>query len=414
MRQSIERELAGRIIPFWQLLRDERDGGYFGHMDCDLVLNREADKATLLTSRILWFFSTAAARLDRPDLLEEAAHAYRFLASSCTDPLGGGVVWSVRRDGAWSDTTKQAYAQAFAIYALAAYHEASRQTEPLELAIRLFELLEEAFRTPTGYKEALDKDLNPVANDKLSENGVLASRTMNTLLHVFEAYCGLWRASRDPRVEAAIRWVLDLFANRLYNRRARRLDVFFDSDLRPLLDMQSFGHDIEAAWLFDWGVGLLGDPAVAAVFDPISADLVDSVRERAYRDGAIAFESVGGQVNTTRHWWVQAEAMVSFQVASAKAAAALAEEYRQIARRLWGYMEDHLFDRRPRGEWHWGVELDGRPVPGLPVVSTWKCPYHSGRACLKMMAELADSPQPRDPETAVAGQLARGASGVAA
>ncbi|MDR2252704.1 MAG: AGE family epimerase/isomerase [Bifidobacteriaceae bacterium] len=389
LRASIESELVGRIIPFWQTLRDDRRGGYFGHMDWDLVLRPGADKATVLTSRILWLFSTAAANLGRPDLLEEARHAYRFLVRHCFDPADGAVIWSVRPDGTWSDTTKQAYAQAFAIFGLAAYHEASGETEPLEIATGLFDLLEGAFLTPTGYTEALDRDLRPAANDKLSENGVLASRTMNTLLHVFEAYCGLLMAGGDrPRLERSIRWILDVFANQVYNPQARRLDVFFDSDMRPLLDMQSFGHDIEAAWMFGWGVALLDDPGLARTFEAISTDLVASVHSRAYRSGALAFESVCGEVNTRRHWWVQAEGMVSFQAAAAKADGGLASEYRLVAEQLWRYLEGHFFDARPGGEWYWEVDVDGRPVPGLPVVSAWKCPYHSGRACLKMMAEL--------------------------
>lgn len=44
-----------------------------------------------------------------------------------------------------------------------------------------------------GYLEAFTRDFKPESNEKLSENGVLADKTMNTLLHVFEAYTELYR-----------------------------------------------------------------------------------------------------------------------------------------------------------------------------------------------------------------------------
>lgn len=107
----------------------------------------------------------------------------------------GGVFWSVTREGAVYDSTKHTYNQAFAIYALSAYYEATGSEEALELAGELFRLIETACRDEGGYLEAFDRNFVPVSNEKLSENGVLAERTMNTLLHVFEAYTGYYRVS---------------------------------------------------------------------------------------------------------------------------------------------------------------------------------------------------------------------------
>jgi mannose/cellobiose epimerase-like protein (N-acyl-D-glucosamine 2-epimerase family) len=361
-------------------------------VDWDLTIRPQADKGTLLMCRILWFFSTAAAQLHRADLLDNAQHAYRFLADRCWDESAEGMIWSVGHDGSWSDTTKHAYGQAFAIYSLSAYWRASRDREALELANRLFDVLESRFSAGIGYQEALDRQFNPISNDKLSENGVLADQTMNTLLHILEAYSGLYEAGgASPLVGRAIRRVLDIFAVHVYNHQARRLEVFFDSNMRPLLDMQSFGHDLEAAWLIDWGVGLMADPALTRRFDLITDDLVASVFERAYRDGAVAFESVGGKLDDRRVWWVQVEAMVSFMRASAKPSCSRPEEYRRVAGSVWDYLESHFFDPRPGGEWYWEVGRSGEPAPGLPIVSTWKCPYHSGRACLMIMADLEPS-----------------------
>lgn len=393
-RQSLDEELRHRIIPFWRSLRDDDYGGYFGRVDWDLNRWRFGHKAALLNSRIMWFFATAAKRFGDEDLLAEAQHAFRFLVDHCLDHAGGGVVWSVSHDGTWRDTTKQAYNQAFAIYALAAYYRVSRDKAALDLAFDLFELVERRFGAAPGYIEAFDQSFRPIANDKLSENGVLAERTMNTLLHTFEAYAGLYQASDgEAAVGQAMGRILDLFCKRIYNQTERRLEVFFDAKLAPLLNLQSFGHDIEASWLLVWGTDLLGDPKLSQRASEIGAGLVDSVYNRAYRDGSVAFESLDSKLNTSRVWWVQAEAMVAFYAASTRTPdPRRARLYRQASHQLWDFCSNRLADPRPGSEWFWAVDAVGQPVPGQPIASTWKCPYHSGRACLEMLAYLETQP----------------------
>ena len=391
-RQSIEHELSQRIIPFWRSLRDNTCGGFYGLVDWDLTLQPHAYKATLLNSRILWFFSSVARWFDDKTLLDEAQHAYRFLTDFCLDRQAGGVVWSVEHDGTWRDTTKQTYNQAFAIYALAAYHRASGDPAALDLALELFQMLETRLAIPPGYAEAFDRDFRPIENDKLSENGIIADRTMNTLLHIFEAYAGLYVAGGgQPLVGEALRRILGIFSEQIYNPMAHRLDVFFDTSGRSLIDLQSFGHDIEASWLLSWGANLLEDPLLSHQIDTIGLDLVDSVYRRAFRDGSVAYEALNGQFDDSRVWWVQAEAMVAFYTAATKTPKAdQAQLYTQVAHRLWRFCVTSLADPRPAGEWYWSTDSNGQPLPGQPIVSTWKCPYHSGRACLKMLDMLAE------------------------
>lgn len=80
-----------------------------------------------------------------------------------------------------------------------------------------------------GYLEAFTRDFKPESNEKLSENGVLADKTMNTLLHVFEAYTELYRVSGDLKVKRRLLWIMDLFAEKIYNPRLHRQEVFLTS-----------------------------------------------------------------------------------------------------------------------------------------------------------------------------------------
>ncbi|MDA6840355.1 N-acylglucosamine 2-epimerase, partial [Escherichia coli] len=76
--------------------------------------------------------------------------------------------------------------------------DATGDTEALELAKSLQQIIETHCTDEYGYLEAFTRDFKPESNEKLSENGVMAEKTMNTLLHVFEAYTELYRVTKDP------------------------------------------------------------------------------------------------------------------------------------------------------------------------------------------------------------------------
>lgn len=123
---EIKEHLVNDLIPFWQGLKDEENGGFYGYLSYDLKLDKKAVKGCILNSRILWFFSNAYMVLGDPSLLESAAYAYQFLKEHCVDDEFGGVFWSLTYDGKPEDTTKHTYNQAFSIYALASYYDASK------------------------------------------------------------------------------------------------------------------------------------------------------------------------------------------------------------------------------------------------------------------------------------------------
>ena len=394
LAKKAERMLTGTILPFWMGLRDDAAGGYYGYMDFDLAVDKTADKGCILNSRILWFFSEAALALGREDVALEADHAYDFLTEHCMDGTFGGVYWSVHADGSPADTTKHTYNQAFAVYALSAYSRLCRVRAParaaqaLAQARALFELIEARCTDGEGYLEAFTRAWQPASNEKLSENGVLADKTMNTLLHVFEGWSGLYAAAPDPAVEKAMRRILAIYAGRVYDPQKHRQNVFFDAHYRSLLDLHSYGHDIESSWLIDWGTRLLGDDALTAKIAAIDDDLAAEIYRTAYRNHSLCNECDRGVVDTTRVWWVQAEAVLGFVNALEKHPAHT--EYAAAAADVWHYIETVLKDSRPGGEWFWDADENGVPASRKPIVEPWKCPYHNGRMCLELMRRDPD------------------------
>lgn len=380
---EMKKHLQEVILPFWKNLKDDEFGGYYGFMDTELNLNKKAVKGCILNSRILWFFSNAWAVLGDDSLKEYADHAYEFMKKYCYDEERGGVYWSVTYDGKPEDTTKHTYNQAFAIYALSSYYDVSGNEEALALARKLRDVVEEKCFDEVGYKEALDINFAPAENDKLSENGVMADRTMNTLLHVFEAYTELYRVTKDEIAAKKLRWMMDLVAEKIYNPALHRQEVFFDNNYTSLIDLHSYGHDIETAWLVDRGAQVLGDEAYIAKMAPITADLEQQVYKLAYSENSFKNECERGVDDERRVWWVQAEAVVGFYNGWQKDNSRT--HYLEAAETIWQFIQDKVVDKREGSEWFSEVDVNGKPYMHKPILEPWKCPYHNGRMCLELI-----------------------------
>ncbi len=423
LSDELRSHLCGRLLPFWKGLRDKEHGGFYGWMDSELRVDRKAVKGCILNSRILWFFSNAYLSLGEASqpgeengadgLREYADWAYRFLRDKCVDAERGGVYWSLDYRGEPEDTTKHTYNQAFAVYALSSYFRACHDWEALELAERLIGVIEGRCFDEQGYREALDVAFHPVANDKLSENGVMADRTMNTLLHVLEAYTEYLLACREAQriasgnlpasdggsrealrqagarrewrkaVTGKLHWILDLVAERVYNPERRRQEVFFNLSMESLIDLHSYGHDIEAAWLIDRCLEVLGDEGLTRRMSPILRSLETEVYEKAYARHALANECERGVVDEKRVWWVQAEGVMGFYNAYQKTGE---RRYLEAVQDIWGFIRAHLVDvlLRCGGEHKPG---GGFPVLGLSGGAAGHLP--GGDQCLRHAADQA-------------------------
>lgn len=389
LREEVKKHLTENILPFWQSLKDDEYGGYYGYMDYDLRLDKKAIKGCILNSRILWFFSNAYLTLKDESILAYAKHSFDFLKQYCVDNKHGGVYWSVTYDGKPYETIKHTYNQAFAIYALSSYYRVSKDKTAIDMALQLFRMIESVCKDDKGYFEAFTEDFEPIDNEKLSENGVIASRTMNTLLHVFEAYTELYDVTKNAEVVNSIGEILDIFAKKVYNPEKERLEVFFDDDWNSLIDLHSFGHDIETAWLIDRGCEVIADKAYTAKMHPITESLENCVFNEAYRNHSLANESENGVVDTTRVWWVQAEAMVGYMNAYRKNPSK--DEYLQAVSDIWDFVKKYIIDKRADSEWLWCVDENGNQTENKPIVEPWKCPYHNGRMCFEIIRRTEDA-----------------------
>lgn len=390
IKSEMDKEFKTHMIPFWKNMIDEKKGGYYGLLDQGLNLDVNAEKGCILNSRILWFFSNAYVTLKDESMLKYARHSYEFLKNAFLDKEDGGVYWSVTSDGQPLDETKHTYCQAFAIYGLSSYYKACKDEMALNLAYQLFGIVEHRCRDAGGYLESFDRKFNPASNEKLSENGVMAERTMNTLLHVMEAYTELYLVLPDEKrsnvVKEKLIEILNIFRDKVYDPAKRRLEVFFDKEYNSLIDLYSFGHDIESAWLIDRTVDVLGYKDTDLDMADITSVLTENVYQCAYNGSSMPAEAEDGRVLEDRIWWVECESVVGFVNGYNKDNSKT--EYLSAAYNIWQFIKENIVDKRAGSEWFWGVDINGKPMENQDIADPWKCPYHNGRMYFEILNRL--------------------------
>lgn len=378
LKASAQQILVNNILRFWsERMVDTEHGGFYGRIDGHDILHPESEKGAVLNARILWTFAGATRILHRMPYRILAARAKDYLVNRFIDPQYGGVYWSLNADGSPLDTKKQTYAIAFAIYGLAEYYRATLDQEAIDAAIRLFEDIEaHAFdAVNVGYIEALTRDWQPIADMRLSESDENGSRTMNTHLHVLEAYTNLYRVYKDPRVARQLRVLIDIFVNRLYNPSNGHLDLFFDDQWQGRRDKTSLGHDIETAWLLREALEVLGDQELLQQTLPVCRSLAQAAEEGILKE---------------TQWWCYAEAVVGYidqwQVLLEKEPLQASINY-ELAEAAYDFIQSRLLDRE-HGEWFWSVLPDGTPDRNNDKAGFWKCPYHNSRMCYELLERL--------------------------
>jgi len=394
MKQEIYNHLTGNLIPYWEKISDDKFGGFFGLVTADGQINKEAEKGTILHARILWFFSNASILLGKE--IPAAKHAYEWIKNTAWDNDEGGVYWSTTYDGKPLDTTKHTYCQAFAVYGLSSYYLLTKDKEALELAIKLYHIIEDRCMGELSYREAFNKDFTPTSNEKLSENGVEAYYTMNTLLHTMEAYTELLRALREAgenalaaEVETKLNNHLRIEYQYIYSPKLKRQMVFFDEKFNSIIDLYSYGHDIETSWLLDRTIDVLGDKCEnKEALLAMTKQFAEEVYTIAFDGHSLANECDKGIVNTSRIWWVEAETVLGFMHAYQKTGD---EKYKEAAEKVWQYIKHNFILAESFGdepaEWRNELDMYGNSKE-MDLVSIWKCPYHNGRMCIELINNL--------------------------
>ena len=391
LKQELKEELTHNILPFWMdKMTDDINGGYYGQMTGRNQLVSNAPKGGILNARIMWTFSSAALYFNNALYTQYAKRAKDYAFEHFFDSENGGAYWMLNADGSPADTKKQIYSQAFFIYALVEYYRVTNDAACLDKAIDLFRLIEKySFdATQNGYFEAYSKEWVLLEDLRLSEKDANEKKTMNTHLHILEAYTNLYRIWKNEELAKQLKNLIDIFLNKIINSKTYHLDLFFDENWNCKSTLFSYGHDIEAAWLLEEAAVVLGNVEILKKVRDVALKVADAAAEGVQPNGSIVNEknSATGHVDTNCDWWPQAEAMVGFFSAYELSKD---EAYAMKTLAAWEFIKANIIDTE-EGEWHWSVSSTGKVDNNNDKAGFWKCPYHNGRMCLELMTRIHD------------------------
>lgn len=387
--EEVDLHLRNEILPYWMTrMIDTKNGGFYGRIDGNDQIHQKAPKGSVLNARILWTFSAAFRQYGENQYKEMAERAYHFCVSRFINNNQNGVYWLIDYQGRPIETKNQIYALAFMIYGLSEYFQATFDQSALAICRLLFESIEEySFdELKNGYYEAFDQNWMLLEDLRLSEKDANEKKTMNTHLHILEAYTNLYRIWSDPYLEKQLKNLIRIFRDIILDQNTSHFKLFFDENWHGGNDNISFGHDVEGSWLMQEAAEVSGDTLLISETRQLAKKIVEAVIDNGIdQDGGMFYEQLpNGTLDTDKHWWPQAEAMVGFVNAYQ---ITFQKRYLHLAVRSWKFIKEHIIDSKG-GEWYFKVNRKGNPYNNEDKAGIWKCPYHNSRACLEILKRL--------------------------
>lgn len=383
-------DLEHNLLKWWAAYTiDDTNGGFYGAVNSDNTPNTTADRFIVLNARLIWAYSAGYAATGNETFRSLAKRAYKYVRTHFYDKHNGGFFTWVNYRGEPSNTNKFTYGNAFTIYGLAEYARVFDCNEAKELALETAALLDDKMWDIEygGYFETASEswDYLPHVNYLIPDNRV--QKTMNTHLHVLEAYTNLMRIAECKRLRSKVRELLYLVSNKILNRSNWHFYLFQTRDWLPTTPDLTVGHDIEASWLLYETAEVLDEPEALADTRTVAVNMARA----AYDDGV----HVSGAMHTEYHpyerkysayfsWWEQCEAVVGFLNAYELTKE---EKFLDASVAALDIIEKWFIDKR-LGGWYAWANNDGTPRDHLPKSNGYTCPYHNVRMSVEVLRRV--------------------------
>ncbi len=416
---EIEVSLDTLVQTWYPKTVDSIHGGFWSNFNYKWEKEGKQNKMLVSQARHVWTASTLALFYEDKKYEEIAAHGYRFLNDVMWDKNYGGFHTLIRTKNDSSvvlSNTKSTYGNSFAIYGLATYYKASKDTTALNLAKKTFLWLEEHAHDPVhkGYFDVLKPNgswlLDVDKNDSDYDNFARKDwKDQNSSIHLLESFTALYEVWENPLLKQRLEELLGLIRDTITTSKGY-LSLHLERDWKPIslrdstdtyrkqnfwMDHVSFGHDVETAFLMLEASHVLGKKKDSATLKK-AKKMVDHALEwgwdeqnGGFYDGGYYWDEEGKRTieNEAKVWWTQAEGLNSLLLFSKL----FPDEsrYLELFEKQWDYLVTHMIDHQYGGWFHEG--LDTHPEAKYDAKAhNWKVNYHNIRALVNTVQMLKD------------------------
>jgi mannobiose 2-epimerase len=387
---------------------DKVHGGFQSHFAHDWTELPSEGRFSVFQGRMTWVAAQVVLREPalKAQYIPIVRHGVNFLADVMWDQQYGGFFWGLDDDGkitpAFGDV-KELYGIGFCIYGAAAAYAATHDPRALELAKNGFIWADKHAHDEAdgGYFEWLSRDGTPiiprVPDGMLATNpiGPINYKSMNTHIHLLEAFTELYRAWPDPTLRSRLEELLAIVRDRICVEPGA-MNLYFTNAWQPIPDHDSYGHDVETAYLMLETDEVLHQQADAKT-ERMARMLVDHAlaygwdREHGgfFREGT----TFGKPEDTLKEWWVQFEGLNALLMMHERYGQQTGVYFQRFVEQ-WAFIQKHTIDPRYHGDFNL-TKADGTPMTE-DKGSNWKAAYHDGRALWNVSArlhKLADQPE---------------------
>ena len=396
---EVEDNLQRHVLERWFPRAVDPAGGFHQNYAEDWSRLPAGDRSVVYQARLTWLASQAARRYPEQTgtYLAYARHGLACLTHRLWDHEHGGFYWSLNEVGEPErGGEKHLYGLSFALYAAAGLYQASEDKDALDLAKQGYFWLQAYAHDPVnrGWHEALTRQAAPIlAPTAEGRRGAVITqygfKSMNTHIHLLESLTALYEVWPDPALRGSLTEAFEIVRDKVAVESVGCLNLYFTSDWRALPDHDSFGHDVETAFLLVEAISALEQPDDTRTW-ALARRIVDHALDYGWDAENGGFYNAGtvfGRAfDREKVWWVQAEGLNALLLLH-RHFGTETDRYWAAFVHQWEFIQSHQIDAQ-HGGWYSEVTREGAPKPGRVKSDRWTEGYHQGRALLTVSASL--------------------------
>ena len=396
MENTLQRDVLGVWFP---RSVDKQNGGFLSNFSRDWKPAATDGKFSVFQGRMVWV--AAQVMEHRPELKTQfepiLAHGFTFLSDVLWDQTDGGFFWGLDENGKVSERYtdgKHLYGMSFGLYGATAAYQATKDKRALTLAQKAFQWMDQHAHDSTngGYSEWLTRK-GAVVQRRSGDAGVpvagfpIGYKSMNTHIHLLESFTQLYEVWPDETLRRRLEELLKIVRDRICVEPGV-MNLYFTPDWRPIPDHDSYGHDVETAYLIleaeaalSHGTTQKTEAIARALVDHALGYGWDKQNGGFYRDGT----TFGVAEDKRKEWWVQFEGLNALLLMHEKYGRDDGRYY-EAFKQQWSFIKEHQVDKEFGGIFD-TVEENGS-VTDYTKSRIWKECYHETRALLNAIERL--------------------------